>query len=601
MTTDHYDEHAFERLLAGLQTGDLFARVEAAEALGRLGDVRAFDPLIGALRDPEWRVSMAAVSALGVLGDTRAIHPIVETLHRDEVYQGGIGRAINIANVVIPALKELGEPGFQALLNVLREFAEDEFIGGAAASALGEMRDPRTLDTLLYARHSKVFEVGGEASAALSKLGEIAIAPLIVVLCEPLNEPPNEAYYHAQQALRSIGPATIPYLLDSLKTADSPQSRISLLSTLNFYEDERVLGLLKAALSDSDEDMRGVAAFALAYRGDPAALEQVLMTPQRTAGTNDSARALAHIGAPAVDPLILALSDPDRPEFARINAATALGEIGDMRAVEPLIAALRDEAPAIRLAAAQALGHLKHPRSGEALLTVLNDEIPQIRHSAIWSLGAIGDENAFDALARIATDSDEDIQTRGTAGLTLGRLDQERTIPIFREMLVDKGAARYLYPVLTSLGTKAIPPLLEAARSDNQTVRFAALRYLNQYLRGEHDPRIVELLVTLLHDGDPGIRHAAARMLGEIGDTRAVDTLVGALGHWSISERISAAQYLEKIGDARALPALEKALADGLNTGATYSNTVPGYEGMARDTFQHAILSIRARTREDMT
>ena len=61
-------------------------------------------------------------------------------------------------------------------------------------------------------------------------------------------------------------------------------------------------------------------------------------------------------------------------------------------------------------------------------------------------------------------------------------------------------------------------------------------------------------------------------MLGAVGDARAVNTLVEALGHWSISERMSAAQHLEKIGDARALPALEKALADGLNTGVTYSN-----------------------------
>ena len=40
MITDHYDEHAFEQLLAGLETGNVVARIEAAEALGRLGDLR---------------------------------------------------------------------------------------------------------------------------------------------------------------------------------------------------------------------------------------------------------------------------------------------------------------------------------------------------------------------------------------------------------------------------------------------------------------------------------------------------------------------------------------------------------------------------------
>ena len=601
MTTDHPDDNRpFEQLLALLETGDLFVRVEAAEALGKSGDNRAVDPLIAALHDPEWRVRMAAVSALGALGDTRAVGPIVKSLRWDDLIQGSIGRAINIANAVIPALKELGEPGFQALLSVLREFREEEFIGGAAASALGEMRDLRTLDTLLYGLHSSVFEVGA-ASQDVSELGEMAIAPLIDVL----REPPNNAHYHAQMALRSIGPSVIPHLLDALPATDSPYARSPILRALSFYDDERVLDPLRAALSDPDEHVREVAAFALAYRGDPAALEQVLLTPQRTAGTNDSARTLAQIGAPAIEPLIIALSDAARPEFARINAATALGEIGDMRALEPLIAALRDETPAIRLAAVGALGDLNDPRSVEALLAALDDDIPEVRRSAILALSAIGGEGVFAALARIATDPIADVQLRGMAGFALGRLDQDRTIPIFREMLADEGAIRYLYPVLASLGTAAIPPLLEAARSENQTVRFAALRYLRQHLKHDTDARIIECLATLLNDNDLNMRHAAAGMLGAVGDARAVDTLVEALGHWSISERISAAQHLEKIGDARALPALEKALADGLNTGVTYSNTAAGYgytasgyEGEARDIFQRAILSIRARMRD---
>jgi HEAT repeat protein len=594
MKTHHSeDERSFEQLLTDLQTGDLFARVEAAEALGRLGDARAFDPLVETLRDPEWRVSMAAVTALGALGDARAVGPIVETLRRNDVIQGGIGRAIKIANAVVPALKQLGEPGFQALLSVLRECAEDEFFGGAAATALGEMRDPRALDTLLYALHSSVFEVGA-ASQAVSELGEIAIAPLI----DTLREPPGPVQYHAQQALRSMGQAVIPYLLAALSTADSPGVRALLLRSLSFYEDERVLDPLHAALSDPDEDVREVAAFALASRGDPDALEEVLMTPQRIPGTNTSARALAQIGAQAVDPLILALSDATRPEFARVNAVTALGEIGDARAVEPLVAILRDETSAIRLAAGQALGHLNHPRSVEALIAALDDDMPEIRRTAILSLGAVGGKGVFDALERVATDPATDPRIRAMAGFALGRLDRERTVPVLVGMVADETVVRSLDPVLVSLGTAAIPPLLEAARSENRTVRFAAMRYLNQYLQREHDARIIEFLATLVNDEDPSMRRAGAMMLGEVGNTRAVDELVEALGHWGISERIGSAQILGKIGDARALPALEKALTDGINTGTTYSTLAPGFEDEARDVFQRAILSIRARVRE---
>jgi HEAT repeat protein len=47
MTIDHHDDNrSYERLLADLRTGNPFVRIEAAEALGRLGDLRAFDALI---------------------------------------------------------------------------------------------------------------------------------------------------------------------------------------------------------------------------------------------------------------------------------------------------------------------------------------------------------------------------------------------------------------------------------------------------------------------------------------------------------------------------------------------------------------------------
>jgi HEAT repeat protein len=42
----------------------------------------------------------------------------------------------------------------------------------------------------------------------------------------------------------------------------------------------------------------------------------------------------------------------------RMAAAQALGDIRDIRAVEPLLAALHDAEPEVRMAAAQALGDI---------------------------------------------------------------------------------------------------------------------------------------------------------------------------------------------------------------------------------------------------
>ena len=65
-------------------------------------------------------------------------------------------------------------------------------------------------------------------------------------------------------------------------------------------------------------------------------------------------KALVKIGKPAVEPLIVALTDED--VGVRVMAAEALGQIRDLRAVEPLIDVLRNEKnECVRKEAARAL------------------------------------------------------------------------------------------------------------------------------------------------------------------------------------------------------------------------------------------------------
>jgi len=75
-----------------------------------------------------------------------------------------------------------------------------------------------------------------------------------------------------------------------------------------------------------------------------------------------AAEALGELGdARAVGPLIVALQDGDVE--VRRAAAWALGEIGDARAVDPLIAALRDEDVEVCRAAARALGEIENAQT----------------------------------------------------------------------------------------------------------------------------------------------------------------------------------------------------------------------------------------------
>ncbi len=54
-------------------------------------------------------------------------------------------------------------------------------------------------------------------------------------------------------------------------------------------------------------------------------------------------------------------------------AAWALGEMRDPRAVEPLIAALKDKDYEVRVCAAIALGEMRDPRAVEPLIESMED------------------------------------------------------------------------------------------------------------------------------------------------------------------------------------------------------------------------------------
>ena len=67
----------------------------------------------------------------------------------------------------------------------------------------------------------------------------------------------------------------------------------------------------------------------------------------------------------------------------------SLGELRDTRAIEALIAALKDEKGLVRSSATEALGEIKDPRAIEPLIAALRDEGWLVRQSATKALAKI--------------------------------------------------------------------------------------------------------------------------------------------------------------------------------------------------------------------
>jgi HEAT repeat protein len=101
----------------------------------------------------------------------------------------------------------------------------------------------------------------------------------------------------------------------------------------------------------------------------------------------------------------------------RSAAYYALGEIKDVRAVEPLIAKLDDEDKDVRSAACDALRKIKDVRAVEPLIAKLDDEDKDVKQAACYALGETKDVRAVEPLIAKLDDEDKGVRQQALGAL----------------------------------------------------------------------------------------------------------------------------------------------------------------------------------------
>ena len=143
-----------------------------------------------------------------------------------------------------------------------------------------------------------------------------------------------------------------------------------------------------------------------------------------------AALALGQMKEPrAVDALIGLLGDDETRGGAGRSAAWALGEIGDVRAVEPLIASL-SQPSASKGTAVQALARLRDDRAVEPLIHMFEGRPDP---SLATVLGNWGDRRAVEPLVAVMEHPDSHV--RFYAARALGKLGDARALPALERAL----------------------------------------------------------------------------------------------------------------------------------------------------------------------
>ncbi|MBL7081321.1 MAG: HEAT repeat domain-containing protein [Candidatus Omnitrophica bacterium] len=201
---------AVESLIPLLEDEAPLVRKNTACALAKIGDSQAVEPLITALKDEDSKVRIESAYALGQIGDNRALKPLVSALEDEK-------SAVR-KKVIISALSEFGKPALEPIIGCLKE--EDWNVRNYTAGILGEFKEPRAVEALIEimerecnfilsnkdrllisevdlknpAKLKEFEKVSGRhaviwsAAITLSRIGELAVEPLVVCLSDERTE-----------------------------------------------------------------------------------------------------------------------------------------------------------------------------------------------------------------------------------------------------------------------------------------------------------------------------------------------------------------------------------------------------------------------------
>lgn len=317
----------------GPMKDERYVRESILEALGRIGDPSAIGPLLrAALKESHFGHRSALLS----------------TLKRIDIHWAKSGAAKDVVPECVAALK-----------------GKNDWERCFAAYLLGEIGEPETVAPLVAALENRrgLDAAAQDVLGALIKLGPVAVHPLLLAVKDL--EP--QARQTVAGTLAKIDPewrrsegadAAVPSLVSAL--GDSASAFVvqeAAAETLAELGATVAIPALMVALKRRMPGVRRAAANALDRLGWRA--ENDTQRAVYAIALEDWPR-LVNLGQSAVEPLVAALPSEE--------AAKALGEIGDPRAVEPLMKYLGYASGRDKRSVATALGQLGDARAVRALV-----------------------------------------------------------------------------------------------------------------------------------------------------------------------------------------------------------------------------------------
>ncbi|PWR75032.1 HEAT repeat domain-containing protein [Methanospirillum stamsii] len=439
--------------------------------------------------------------------------------------------------------------------------------------ALGRMQTPAAVDFLILLFQDPDPAIRAAASNALIHIGVDALDPLIsslstcdeqtarmvhITLAEMDSVAAREivrkipflqgiGYERAGFVLNLMGIDVIPVLIDALDTRDPTTIRF-VEGLLETFGRAAIQPLIKGLAHDKEEIRARISALLIVLG------EQIVGDLLSSCGQDeDWLRELkfyiiSEIGKPALDPLYLALKDPN--PVTSSMAQKAFLEFGES-AIVPLISGLYDDDFEIRKVSENALARIGEPIIPH-LLEELSFKSEPEREPLIGVIQQIG-EPAIPYLIKNL------VEGRGEVKKTMIQILSRMgaiTIPYLINAISTVSDTSSLRDAFLSMGRIAYPFLEEASERERGKTAVFTVDILRQI-----DPvRAVEPMITALYHTDQEVRETALENLVETGEM-AIPRLVQVLGSGN-EEAVNLAKTALIRNGQQAVPHLIDSLTD---------------------------------------
>jgi HEAT repeat protein len=383
-------------------------RTWAAVALGLRRDAGAVTELLDLLarRYPDDNVPAGIVAGLGLIGDRRARADL------EEIFVKATFRGREISPRVRPfagyALGKLGDPeALPAVLKVLGSRRSSSVVTRSAAVAAGMLGEHASDERKAEAAAAILKALRGSVDDAtthnfsLIALGRIGTAPALQALLEEAENGRAGSRSFAALALSThvfyadraadegkgvpVDAALRRRIVEKLARVSErlkdAETRSAFLLARGLVKDESALGdLVEIARRPGDTTLRGFACVALGLLGDTReevkdALKTALAERTNTDLRRDAATGLGLLRDAGTVPYLLDELREASSFAVQAQLITAIGTIGDQRALAPLVTLLEDrtQAAQVRALAAVGLGLIGDPRPLPPLSRVSRD------------------------------------------------------------------------------------------------------------------------------------------------------------------------------------------------------------------------------------